>query len=144
TAMGDVETQSDKTQAAAETTTADGREVESFAVLAQRQGAKAVFATLWQVADESTAKLMPEFYRLREMHKGMNKAEALQQAQLKLLKGQIKASEQTIRAIEQNRSSKVVGSTESTKDLPEFKFDPNVPYSHPYFWAPFILIGNYR
>jgi CHAT domain-containing protein len=66
---------------------AEGREVEGFGVLAQRKGAKAVLATLWPVADESTAKLMREFYRLRETQKGMNKAEALRQAQLTLLTG---------------------------------------------------------
>ena len=32
----------------------DGKEVEGFGVLAQRQGAKAVIATLWPVADAST------------------------------------------------------------------------------------------
>jgi hypothetical protein len=26
----------------------------------------------------------------------------------------------------------------------EFKCDPNAPYSHPYFWSPFVLIGNWR
>jgi CHAT domain-containing protein len=31
---------------------ADGKEVEAFAVLAQRQGAKAVVASLWPVADK--------------------------------------------------------------------------------------------
>jgi CHAT domain-containing protein len=25
-----------------------------------------------------------------------------------------------------------------------FHADPNAPYAHPYFWAPFILIGNWR
>ena len=41
----------------------DGKEVESFGVLAQRQGAKAVVASLWPVADQSTKQLMREFYR---------------------------------------------------------------------------------
>jgi CHAT domain-containing protein/uncharacterized protein HemY len=84
----------------------NGKEVEGFAVLAQRKGAKAVIATLWPVADASTNELMQSFYRIRESNKGMSKVEALQQAQLALLHG-------------------------ST-------------YSHPYYWAPFILIGNSR
>ena len=45
---------------------ATGKEVEGFAVLAQRQGAKAVVASLWPVADRSTKNLMQEFYQLRE------------------------------------------------------------------------------
>src|SRR5207253_1299522 len=44
---------------------ADGREVEGFGVLAQRQGAKAIIATLWPVSDESTRLLMRHFYELR-------------------------------------------------------------------------------
>ena len=35
-------------------------------MLAQRQGAKAVIASLWPVADASTSGLMQEFYRLSE------------------------------------------------------------------------------
>ena len=27
---------------------------------------------------------------------------------------------------------------------PLFKPDPKVPFAHPYYWAPFILIGNWR
>jgi CHAT domain-containing protein/Tfp pilus assembly protein PilF len=87
-------------------TDANGKEVEGFAVLAQRQGAKAVIATLWPVADESTNELMQTFYRIRESKSGTTKTEALQQAQLALLRGS--------------------------------------NYSHPYYWAPFILIGNWR
>ena len=84
---------------------ADGREVEGFAVLAQRQGAKAVIATLWNVADDSTPILMEEFYGLQEPGKDRNKAEALRLAQLSLLKG--------------------------------------VQTAHPFFWAPFVLYGNW-
>jgi CHAT domain-containing protein len=27
---------------------------------------------------------------------------------------------------------------------PLFKLDPGRPYAHPYYWAPFILIGNWK
>jgi CHAT domain-containing protein len=84
---------------------ADGKEVEGFGMLAQRQGAKAVVASLWPVADDSTRLLMQEFYRLRNARR-LAKVEALRQAQLGLLR----------------------------------KGD----YRHPYFWAPFVLIGNWR
>ena len=68
-------------------TGAEGTEVEGFAVLAQRQGAKAVVATLWPVVDASTTELMHTFYRLREGQPGLPKVEALRQAQLALLRG---------------------------------------------------------
>jgi hypothetical protein len=38
-------------------------EVESLGVLAQRKGASAVIASLWEVADLSTSKLMQNFYQ---------------------------------------------------------------------------------
>jgi CHAT domain-containing protein/tetratricopeptide (TPR) repeat protein len=65
---------------------ADGREVEGFGALAQRKGAKGVLATLWPIADASTAQLMQTFYRARE-RQGLSKSEALRQAQLGLLNG---------------------------------------------------------
>lgn len=61
----------------------DGQEVESFAVLAQRKGARAVFATLWPVADQSTGWLMSRFYRQRKVPKVM----ALREAQLDMIRG---------------------------------------------------------
>lgn len=94
-------------------TGADGKEVEGFAVLAQRQGAEAVLASLWPVSDASTRLLMQKFYQIRNSRPGTLKAEALRQAQIDLLRGQVKG--------------------------------PNgQDYSHPNFWAPFILIGNWR
>lgn len=49
--------------------------------MAQEKGAKAILATLWSVADESTQLLLSEFYRLRKENPGLTKAEALQLAQ---------------------------------------------------------------
>ena len=82
-----------------------GREIEGFGVIAQQQGAKAVMATLWSVADQSTSTLMAETYRRRqEQH--LTKIEALRQAQLSLL--------------------------------------AQPRYAHPFYWAPFILMGNWK
>lgn len=82
-----------------------GREIEGFGVIAQQQGAKAVLATLWPVADQSTAILMADMYKQRQA-KSLTKIEALRQAQLSLLS-----------------QSK---------------------YAHPFYWAPFILMGNWK
>jgi CHAT domain-containing protein/Tfp pilus assembly protein PilF len=86
---------------------ANGLEIEGFGALAQKQGAKSVIATLWQVADVSTGLLMQNLYRVREESQGMTKVEALRESQLKFLRG----------------------------DHPS--------YRHPFFWAPFILMGNW-
>jgi len=58
-------------------TGANGKEVEGFGVLAQRQGAKSVIASLWPVADSSTKVLMQEFYRLREVQYQHNQNRSL-------------------------------------------------------------------
>jgi CHAT domain-containing protein len=91
-----------------DTLTADGDEVAGLGATAQRKGAMAVIATLWPVADESTATLMNALYRAHQVDH-LDKAEALRHAQLALLHGG--------------------GSS--------------VPYAHPFFWAPFILMGNW-
>jgi CHAT domain-containing protein/Flp pilus assembly protein TadD len=114
----------------------DGKEVDGLAIVAQQQGAKAVLATLWSVADESTSLLMREFYRMRETNQGMLKSEALRQTQLAMLTGKVKATQpaQGIRG--------PVAQDESQKK--EFKVNPQTPFAHPYYWAPFILIGNWK
>jgi CHAT domain-containing protein len=60
-----------------------GREIEGFGVIAQQQGAKAVLATLWPVADQSTASLMADTHRRRQ-ERQLSKIEALRQAQIAL------------------------------------------------------------
>jgi CHAT domain-containing protein len=82
-----------------------GREIEGFGVIAQQQGAKAVLATLWKVADSSTATLMGDMYR-RRTQSGLSKIEALRQAQVALA-----AQPRT---------------------------------AHPFYWAPFVLMGNWK
>lgn len=118
---------------------ADGKEVEGFGVLAQLKGAKAVMATLWPVADESTQLMMREFYRLREANPQWSKAEALRQAQLELLAGQ--ASGASKRAV---RRAEIAVGAGTDGHQSTYAPDPNAPFAHPYFWAPFILIGNWK
>lgn len=69
-------------------------------------GACSLVATLWSVADESTAQLMINFYR--HLATGLGKGAALRQAQLDLLYGT----------------------------------DNPARYRHPYYWAPFFLVGH--
>lgn len=103
----------------------DGREVEGLGALAQKRGAHGVLAALWPVADQSTAELMPEMYRLRQENK-LSKAEALRQAQLEFIHGRA-ATDQ-------------LG---SQRAAPREVAQPKTPFAHPYFWAPFILMGNW-
>jgi CHAT domain-containing protein len=115
----------------------NGVEVDSLATFIELRGAKAVLASLWSVADESTGVLMSEFYRLRKDNPNMTKAEAMRQAQLLMIQGKLKPSPGNPVC-----RSEVVN-LEGTKQ-PLFKCDAKAPYSHPYFWSPFVLIGNWR
>ena len=110
--------------------------MEGFGALAQQRGARAVMAALWPVADQSTGLLMQSFYRLRAQGGDMNKAEALRLAQLSLLQGnhaQVQTSAQADRGLE--RRDAIAGA--------RYTPDAKVPYAHPFFWAPFILMGNW-
>ncbi len=62
--------------------TDDGREVEGLSALVQRRGARRVVASLWQVEDESTARLMQTMYNT--LSADSDTAQALQRAQLSL------------------------------------------------------------
>jgi CHAT domain-containing protein/tetratricopeptide (TPR) repeat protein len=80
-------------------------------------GASSVVATMWDVADEPTVQLMPEFYRL--LVRGRDKARSLRGSQLKLL-ADLRAGRITIRS--------AMGETPIPED--------------PFFWAGFVLVGE--
>jgi CHAT domain-containing protein/Tfp pilus assembly protein PilF len=118
----------------------DGSEFESLGMLAEKNGAKAVMATLWQVADCSTGEFMREFYRLyqRAEPQGMTKAAALQQAQQAMLSGAIQAPPEC------QAQQETAGPKSDVCPMPPFSPDPAKPFAHPYYWAPFVLFGNWR
>jgi CHAT domain-containing protein len=93
-----------------------------------------VLATLWPVADQSTAILMQTLYRLRQEN-SLTKAEALREAQLALITG--KHALPTV-----TRNGSAIHNA-MTADAPDFTPDPNKPFAHPYYWAPFVLMGNW-
>jgi len=83
----------------------DERAALGLAGVAVKAGARSVLATLWAVNDASTAELIPEFFKARNIPE-LGKAKALQYAQKRILK------------------------------------DPR--YNHPFYWAPFIMIGHWK
>ncbi len=116
----------------------NGSEVESFGALAQRQGAQGVLATLWQVGDRSTCMLMQNFYQFRSENPGMTKAEALTRAQLMFVRGESWAGNR----IEAKRGMRVI-SPGTKGDAEPSAADADAAYTHPFYWAPFILMGNW-
>ena len=120
----------------------EGSEVENFAVLAQLKGASAVIATLWPVADLSTMHLMQNFYRLHGEHPEQTKIESLRQAQLSLLHGCSggECGQTGPNALPFEADSDPNQAAHTTGFHPA----PRAPYAHPYFWAPFVLVGNWR
>ncbi len=108
----------------------DGREVETLGTLMQEKGAHAVLATLWAVADQSTAVFMEQFYTLRESQ-NLSKAEAIRQTQLLFIRNEVFRNE-----VDGKVSARGVS-------LPPGETS-NAQFLHPYYWAPFILMGNWQ
>lgn len=113
----------------------DGIEIASAANYFLKGGAKAVMASLWSVDDASTSITMQQFYKnlaTGTAEKPMTKSQALRQAQLSLLQGKLTAANAPERAIVEVHPGE--GARVAVNNNPGF--------THPYYWAPFILIGN--
>ena len=109
----------------------NGEEILGLGYQIQRAGARATIASLWTVDDSSTQLLMNGFYTALESGK-ITKAEALRQAQIALI-----TKDDT--ALGGQRGAIVSLRRQLREGL-----QPDVAnhLSHPYYWAPFILIGN--
>jgi CHAT domain-containing protein len=104
-----------------------GAEVDGLAMVAQRRGAAAVLATLWPVDDPATATMMAGFYRRYGKEKPA-RAEALRQAQLEMIRGAKRAPE--------------ASTTKGWKQRENGAQTSALGTAHPYYWAPFILLGS--
>jgi CHAT domain-containing protein/Tfp pilus assembly protein PilF len=108
-----------------------GEEILGFGYLMQEAGAEAAIASLWQVSDGGTQVLMDAFYAA--INNGYSKAEALQRAQQALI-----TRDQTVLAGERGE-----GADYDIVDLRTGQpLSQSSGLAHPYYWAPFVLIGN--
>ena len=94
-----------------------GSEVEGFGVWLQKHGAKSVLASLWKIDDVGAALWMEAFYKFRGEQRKLTKAKAVGEVQRKML----------------------------DRKLPDDEKNPKKrrDFTLPYYWAPFILMGNW-
>lgn len=105
-------------------------------------GARSLIVSQWQVSDTATALLMIRFYenwlgKRVGLDRPMSKAEALKEAKLWLRNITAKEAEERLARL-----------PEAARGL-KLERDGNVkapavdrPFAHPYYWSPFILIGD--
>ncbi|NEN91333.1 MAG: CHAT domain-containing protein, partial [Okeania sp. SIO3H1] len=113
------------------TTAVGDEEAElGFAGLAVQAGVKSALASLWYVSDTGTLALMTEFYQ--NLSNRPIKAQALRQAQLAMLRGEVHLQDGHILR-------------NGNKHLPlpqELARGGRRDLSHPYYWAAFTMIGS--
>jgi len=100
-----------------------------FAGLAVQAGVKSAIASLWSVSDEGTLALMTQLYQ--QLKVSPIKAEALRQAQIAMIKGQVSLKE-----------GKLFTGKETVPLPSELAKLGTRNLTHPYFWAGFTLIGS--
>jgi CHAT domain-containing protein len=101
-----------------------------FAGLALQTGVKTAVASLWGVSDAGTTALMSQFYA--SLRQSPIKADALRQAQLALLHGDVRLGASEILGLP---GRPVLG-------LPEGAVIDDRQLQHPYYWAAFTMIGS--
>ena len=102
----------------------NGIEVLGFGYQMQRIGSRASISSLWTIDDGGTQGFMNTFYT--ELKQGKTPAFAIQKTQKDFIQGKVTAKE-----IEQFRGL-----------VPYVKGGVPTDLTHPFYWAPFILVGN--
>jgi filamentous hemagglutinin family protein len=100
-----------------------------FTGLAVQAGVKSALGSLWYVSDEATMAFMTEFYK--QLKQASTKAEALRQAQLAMLRGEVRL-----------QGGQLVTSFGSFPLPPNLAELGDRDLSHPYYWSAFMMIGN--
>ena len=108
----------------------NGAEILGLGYQFQRAGARAAIASLWRVSDGGTQALMDAFYAA--LQTGYTKTEALQRAQQALITG-----DYSVLGLDERGAAAIRQRIQETVPQPVSQ-----KLSHPYYWAPFILIGN--
>ncbi|MEH2229935.1 MAG: CHAT domain-containing protein [Nostoc sp.] len=113
---------------ACRTALGDEKSELGFAGLAVLAGVKTSVASLWSVNDAGTAALMTKFYE--NLKTAPIKAEALRQAQVAMVKGQIYIKDGQVQGLG------------GVRNLPLPADSADESLMHPYYWAGFTMVGN--
>jgi CHAT domain-containing protein len=114
---------------ACRTAVGDAQAELGFAGVALQSGVKSALASLWYVDDLGTLALMGEFYG--QLPRWSTKGEALRQAQLSLLQGNVNVRHNTL-SLSQNQVNLPNGLKNSSM----------IDFRHPRYWAAFTLISS--
>ncbi|MFP4100768.1 CHAT domain-containing protein [Coleofasciculus sp.] len=106
------------------------REAElGFAGLAIQAGVKSALGSLWYVSDAGTLGFMTSFYD--HLQQAPIKAEALRQAQLAMLNGEVRLEDKQL----------IAGDIQIPLN-PELAQTPDQDFTHPYYWSALTLVGS--
>ncbi|NER97469.1 MAG: CHAT domain-containing protein [Symploca sp. SIO1B1] len=100
-----------------------------FAGLAVLAGVKSAIGSLWYVSDEGTLGLMKTFYE--QLQVAPVKAQALQEAQLSMIRGEVKLTE-----------GQLISNKGSIPLPPQLIKLGDKDLSHPFYWSAFTLVGS--
>ncbi|MFH1981435.1 MAG: CHAT domain-containing tetratricopeptide repeat protein [Pseudomonadota bacterium] len=104
---------------ACDTGAGDGNGTEAVSGLGRAffyAGARALLVTMWPVETSSARLLTTELFRYQQENKSLSTASALQNSIFKIMEGP---------GLKDNTTGEIVAS-----------------YAHPFFWAPFVIIGE--
>ncbi|WP_009633124.1 CHAT domain-containing protein [Synechocystis sp. PCC 7509] len=114
---------------ACETAIGDRDAELGFAGLAVGAGVKSAIASLWFVSDEGTLALMSQLYP--QLRTSPTKAEALRQAQIAMIRGQVRLEKGQLRTVRGN-----------IKLPPQLTDLGKRNLAHPYYWSAFTIVGS--
>lgn len=116
---------------ACRTAVGDAQAELGFGGLALQAGVQTALGSLWYVSDEGTLGLMSEFYQ--QLKTARIKAAALRQAQISMLRGDVRLEGGRLRGSSRGDGVKLPDSLQGFADL---------KLSHPYYWSAFVMIGS--
>jgi CHAT domain-containing protein/Tfp pilus assembly protein PilF len=123
----------------------DGVEINGIAHSFLQAGVNTVIASLWQVNDPATSDLMQAFYHALAQGTETEPvaiAQALRTAQLQMLNAASPSEQSTPdQSVSQSENDATRASIVRQGPLVD-STERSVNYAHPYYWSPFVILGN--